>query len=139
MQQSVSAALDAARRPFVKFLASSLTASAVDLAAFGALCAALDGTMNFAACILTATVAARVLSSMVNYVCNYALVFHSSAAHGRSAFRYAALTAAKTLCSAALVAACAALVPALPELAAKIPVDCLLFFVNYLVQKHFVY
>ena len=34
----------------------------------------------------------------------------------------------------------AGLLPAaVPELAIKIPVDCALFFVNYLAQKRFVY
>ena len=42
--------------------------------------------------------------------------------------------------SAVLVAALAAVLPeAVPELGIKIPVDCLLFFVNYLAQKRFVY
>lgn len=126
-------------RPFGRFLVSSVTAAAVDLAAFGALCAVLDGTMPSAAVILTATVAARILSSLVNYLCNYALVFHSRASRGRSAVKYGALTAAKTLCSALAVAALAALAPEAPELLFKIPVDIALFFVNYLVQKHFVY
>ena len=45
----------------------------------------------------------------------------------------------KTLCSALLVAGAAALLPALPRLGAKIGADVLLFFVNYLLQKAFVY
>ena len=43
------------------------------------------------------------------------------------------------LCSALLVAGAAALLPALPRLGAKIGADVLLFFVNYLLQKAFVY
>ena len=38
-----------------------------------------------------------------------------------------------------LVAAAAHILPQLPRLADKIPVDVLLFFVNYLLQKKFVY
>ena len=41
--------------------------------------------------------------------------------------------------AALLVAAAAALVPALPRLGAKMGADVLLFFVNYLLQKAFVY
>ena len=50
------------------------------------------------------------------------------------------MTVIKTGCSALLVAGLAWLLPAaVPELAIKIPVDCALFFVNYLAQKRFVY
>ena len=45
----------------------------------------------------------------------------------------------KTLCSGVLVAGLAGLLPAVPELFLKIPVDCALFFANYLAQKKFVY
>ena len=41
--------------------------------------------------------------------------------------------------AARLVTAAAALVPALPRLGAKMGADVLLFFVNYLLQKAFVY
>ena len=125
---------EAAGGPFVRFLASSLSSSLVDLAAFAVFCA------GETAAILAATVAARVLSSLCNYLINYFLVFHAHTAHGRSATLYTTVTVIKTACSAVFVAALARLLPAaVPELAIKIPVDCLLFFANYLVQKRFVY
>ena len=62
-----------------------------------------------------------------------------TAARGRATGLYALITVGKTLCSALLVAAAAALVPALPRLGAKMGADVLLFFVNYLLQKAFVY
>ncbi len=126
-------------RPFGRFTVSSLLSSGVDLAAFAVLCRLLEGPLPTGAAILAATVAARVLSSLVNYLLNYFLVFHSKASYGRSAGLYAGITVGKTLCSALLVAAAAGALPALPRLAAKIPVDVLLFFVNYLLQKRFVY
>lgn len=130
----------AAGGPFVRFLASSVSSSLVDLAAFAALCALLKKPLGETAAILLATVAARLLSSLCNYLINYFLVFHAHTAHGRSATLYTAVTVVKTGCSAVLVAALAGLLPAaVPELAIKIPVDCLLFFANYLVQKRFVY
>lgn len=127
-------------RPFGRFLASSLSSSIVDLAAFAALCALLEPAAGSTAAILAATVAARVLSSLCNYLINYFFVFHSRTRHGRSATLYTAVTVIKTAASAVLVAALAAALPeAVPELGIKIPVDCLLFFVNYLAQKRFVY
>ena len=70
-------------RPFGRFLASSLSSSIVDLAAFAALCALLEPAAGSTAAILAATVAARVLSSLCNYLINYFFVFHSRTRHGR--------------------------------------------------------
>ena len=126
-------------RPFVRFLCSSLSSSVVDLGAFAVLCALLQHYMGESVAILAATIAARVLSSLCNYLLNYFLVFHSHTSHGRSATLYTTVTVLKTLCSGVLVAGLAGLLPAVPELFLKIPVDCALFFVNYLAQKKFVY
>ena len=130
----------AAVRSFGKFSASSLSSSVVDLGAFWVLCAVLRPYLPEAPAIVAATILARVLSSLCNYLLNYFLVFHSHTAHGKSASLYTVITVLKTLVSALLVAALAGLLPAgTPELAAKIPVDVALFFVNYLLQKAFVY
>ena len=98
-------------RPFGRFLASSLSSSIVDLAAFAALCALLEPAAGSTAAILAATVAARVLSSLCNYLINYFFVFHSRTRHGRSATLYTAVTVIKTAASAVLVAALAAVLP----------------------------
>ncbi len=130
----------AAVRSFGKFSASSLSSSIVDLAAFTVLCAVLSPHLNESLAIVAATILARVLSSLCNYLLNYFLVFHSHTAHGKSATLYTVITVLKTLASALLVAFLAGWLPAgVPELAVKIPVDVALFFVNYLVQKAFVY
>ena len=127
-------------RSFGKFSASSLTASAVDLWAFSALCEALGPCLGEKPAILAATVLARVLSSLGNYLLNYFLVFHSRTAHSRSAGLYTLITVLKTLASALLVAGLAGLLPdGAPTVTIKIPVDMALFFVNYLAQKNFVY
>lgn len=126
-------------RPFVRFLASSVSSSMVDLGAFAVLCALLQDHMAESTAILAATIAARVLSSLCNYLLNYFLVFHSNTSHERSASLYTAITVFKTLCSGVLVAGLAKALPVVPELFLKVPVDCALFFVNYLAQKKFVY
>lgn len=127
-------------RPFGRFLASSLSSSLVDLGAFAVLCAMLRGALGTSASVVAATILARVLSSLCNYLLNYFLVFHSHTAHGRSASLYTVITVLKTMASAFLVAWLVALLPlGTPELAAKIPVDCTLFFLNYLLQKRLVY
>lgn len=130
----------AAVRSFGKFSVSSLSSSVVDLAAFSVLCTALCPRLPESLAIIAATVTARVISSLCNYLLNYFLVFHSHTGHGKSASLYTLITVLKTLASALLVAQLAVLLPAgVPELAAKIPVDVGLFFVNYLLQKAFVY
>lgn len=130
----------AALRSFGKFSASSLSSSVVDLTSFTLLCALLRPYLPDTAAIIVATIAARVLSSLCNYLLNYFLVFHSRSAHGRSASLYTVITVLKTLASALLVAGLATVLPAgTPELAAKIPVDVGLFFLNYLAQKRLVY
>ena len=130
----------ASARRFGRFTVSSLLSAGVDLAAFALLCRLLESVIpTTSAAILVATVTARVLSSLVNYLINYFLVFESKASYTRSAGLYTGITVGKTLCSALLVAAAVHILPQLPRLAAKIPVDVLLFFVNYLLQKKFVY
>ncbi len=127
-------------QPFWRFLVSSLSSSVVDLAAFALLCVPFEPLFGARLYILAATIAARVLSSLCNYLLNYFLVFHSHATHTRSATLYTTITVLKTLASALLVSFLVGIFPAgMPELAAKIPVDCLLFFLNYLLQKKFVY
>ena len=130
----------AEKQPFWRFLVSSLTSSVVDLGAFQLLCIPLQAWLGDALYILAATILARVLSSLVNYLLNYFLVFHSHAHHTKSASLYTTITVLKTLLSAVLVSAVVGLLPdAVPELAVKIPVDVILFFFNYLLQKKFVY
>ena len=129
----------AARGRVARFALSSLFSAGVDLAAFELLCRLLEDAAGEAAAIVAATCIARAASALVNHVINYVLVFHSHAARGRATGLYALITVGKTLCSALLVAAAAALVPALPRLGAKMGADVLLFFVNYLLQKAFVY
>ena len=124
---------------FGKFSLSSLSSSMVDLAAFALLCGARGPPLPGAAALGAAPLAGRGLSSLCNYLINYFLVFQSHTAHGRSASLYTVITVLKTLASALLVAWLAALLPAVPELGLKIPVDVALFFLNYLAQKAFVY
>lgn len=130
----------AAVRSFGKFSVSSLGSSLIDLAAFSVLCDALCPRLPESIAIMGATITARVISSLCNYLLNYFLVFHSQTAHGRSASRYTVITVIKTLISGLLVARLALLLPAgTPQLAAKIPVDVALFFANFAVQKMLVY
>ena len=83
---------------------------------------------------------ARVCSAGVNYLLNYSVVFHSGAGRARAAVRYVALAACQMGLSAALVTGGVFLLPpGVPELWVKLPVDLLLFFLSYVIQREFVY
>ena len=118
--------------PLLKFLASSLAAFVIDTAAFLVLMA---GTGS----VLFAVVAARGLSSAVNFAVNRHLVFR----HGRD--RTAASTGARYFALVvALLAANVALMSALdriavPALPAKLMVEAALLAVSYSVQQRFLF
>ncbi|MCI2047541.1 MAG: bifunctional glycosyltransferase family 2/GtrA family protein [Faecalibacterium sp.] len=124
---------------FVKFLFSSLSSSVVDLVLFSLFCRLFKGDFAGVGYAAAATIAARVISATYNYLINYSIVFKSKAAHHRSALRYLALACVQMACSATLVTGILALAPLAPELWVKIPVDALLFFISYCIQREFVY
>jgi putative flippase GtrA len=123
---------------FIRFLISSLSSSALDLWLFYMFCSALRG-MNMELYVAIATVTARIISAIYNYLINYRVVFRSNAKHGRTAVRYFALAVVQMLCSAGIVTCLVGTLNVQTELVVKIPVDVLLFFVSYMIQREFVY
>lgn len=126
-------------RSFGRFALSSILSAGVDLAAFEVFCRILENFIASDPAILAATCLARGLSGLINYLINYFLVFHSESSHGKSMGLYALITVGKTLLSGLLVARLTLFLPALPRVGLKAGVDTLLFFVNYILQKAFVY
>ena len=118
--------------PLLKFLASSLAAFVIDTAAFLVL---LAGTGS----VLVAVVAARGLSSAVNFAVNRHLVFR----HGRdrtaasTGARYFGLVIALLVANTALMSALDVI--AVPALPAKIMVEAALLAVSYSVQQRFLF
>ena len=126
---------------FIKFIASSLTASLIDLAVFKLLCVffASRGTLSTADLyIAAATVLARAVSAVCNYMMNYRVVFRSDVPQRRSFSRYILLAAFQVSMSAFLVTLLHGLVGG-EELFCKLPVDCTLFLFSYFVQREKVY
>lgn len=124
---------------FIRFVFSSLSSSVVDLLLFTAFCNMLKGHIEGAFYVTAATVIARIVSSVYNFLINYKVVFKSKANKKMAALRYFLLASIQMLCSAALVTGFMVLLPSSPELAVKIPVDVVLFFLSYFVQREFVY
>lgn len=124
--------VDSARiyAPLLKFSLSSLTAFGIDLAVFVVLGLLTDS-------LLLAVIGARVLSSSVNFLTNRRLVF----AGGRhrplsaAALRYFALVI--TLLAANYAGIFLLTELAVPEVAAKVLTEILLFVASFTVQRRF--
>ena len=126
---------------FGKFLFSSLSSSVLDLALFGLFCKALraaSGIWTGLPYIVGATILARIISAIYNFLLNYKGVLQSSANLAASAAKYFALAVCQMLCSAFLVNELFGLLGGY-EVAVKIPVDVLLFFLSFVIQREFVY
>ena len=88
--------------------------------------------------IMLATVLARILSAVYNFVINYKVVFKSRKNAGGAVVKYACLAVLIMIASGFLVEQLYGLT-SLPEVLIKIPVDVLLFLVSFWVQREFVY
>lgn len=124
---------------FGKFLFSSLSSSAVDLALFSLFCYFLkDMQWGNVTYIMVATVLARILSATYNYSLNYKVVFQSRSSLVSTLSKYILLAVVQMGCSALLVDTLYPLFGGL-EVFVKIPVDVLLFFLSFFIQREFVY
>lgn len=123
---------------FVKFLFSSLSSSVIDLLMFSIFCGLFSGYMG-TVYVAAATVAARIISAGYNYLINYSVVFKSKVDHKHAFIHYFTLAAVQMCCSAVIVTGILFLLPTTSELAVKIPVDVILFFISYTIQRELVY
>lgn len=124
---------------FGKFLFSSLSSSVVDLALFSLFCFLLkDRSWGAVTYITVATILARILSALYNYSLNLKVVFQSDGAVSTSLPRYALLAVVQMALSALLVSKLYPLFGG-AEVLVKIPVDVLLFFLSFIIQREFVY
>lgn len=120
----------------IKYSLASLAGALVDLSGFAAFSRLFPpGLYQIAA----ATVAARVLSSVVNFLLTRWLVFQSKKQAARSAWRFAALCVVQALASAWLVTLAVHALPAVPALLLKIVVDTILFFLSYYIQRRWIF
>ncbi len=133
---------------FFRFTLSSLICWAVDIGLFTLLESVIlpnfmDRDMvlplvNTGAVIFAATYGARIVSSVLNFILNKNMVFSIRECRG-AAWRYVVLVIAAALVSSLAVGAFKLLFPAVPATWFKIPVDLVLFVVNYRIQKDWVF
>lgn len=126
-------------RIFAKFLFTSLSSSVIDLVLFWVFCKIFGSVIASALYVTVASVLARIISAGYNYLANYKLVFNSGKSHTTSLPRYIVLAIVQMSLSAGLVTLLVWLMPAVPELVFKIPVDVILFLASYYIQRRFVY
>ncbi len=125
---------------FGKFLVSSLSSSVLDMLLFALFCRLLrpiEGlSLNY---VMAATIMARVISAIYNFLINYKVVFKGKGSKLRAACRYIILAVIIMLLSGTLVSRLCSLMPGVLEVLIKIPVDCILFLLSFVVQREFVY
>ena len=122
---------------FFRYLISAVSSFLLDVVIFTLLVMALKGIFP-SHYILIATVAARVCSSLFNYIANKTLVFKARTKEG-SAARYYLLAIAQMAASAFLVTKIFSLIPGAGETIIKIVVDTILFFLSFYVQRKWVF
>lgn len=124
---------------FLKFIFSSFSSSIADILLFSVFCRMFKGQeFGPAGYVFAATVAARILSAAYNFLINYKIVFHSAGNAGKAITRYFLLAVCIMLASGFTVEHIQAYL-GIAEVLVKIPVDILLFFISFLVQREFVY
>lgn len=122
---------------FLSFVITSLSCTILDLCLYAVLVKLIIPN-SVGSRIIIATVIARVISSVANFLVNKNVVFHKKGNLLSSAAKYYILVAVQMLISANAVNW---LVHALhlDEVVTKAIVDTLLFFVNYFIQKKFIF
>ena len=125
-------------RKFFKFVFASLSSFVIDILLFHLLVLLLKD--SFAAFYVTiATVGARVISAIYNYLINYKFVFKSKAKKGTSLTKYALLAIIQMCLSAGIVTGIVMLFPGCRETLVKAIVDTVLFLISYSIQQKFVF
>lgn len=124
---------------FIKFSASGLISFFVDIILFGILVKIIGNHSLYG--IMTATVTARLLSAVVNYLVNRHLVFNNA---GRQTLvKYTTLLTVQMLASGYFTHLITYLLPdsqdVITPVVAKIICDFVLFLISYQLQKHIIF
>ena len=127
---------------FFKFMASSLFSWVVDIGIYALVMAIFRNTWNATTCHLVATIASRVISSIVNYILNRKVVFKAVDNVRKTAVRYYILAACQMLISFLLVDLLAGKllkVTGVLDVIIKCVVDGCLFIFSYGIQRKWVF
>ena len=125
-------------KKFVKFIFASLSSFVIDIILFHLLVLLLKDSFS-ALYITIATVGARVISAVYNYLINYRFVFKSRASKTTSLAKYALLAIIQMGLSAGIVSLFVHIFPGSLETLVKAVVDTILFLLSYAIQQRFVF
>ena len=126
-------------KKFVKFLFASLSSFVIDILLFHLFVFLFKDSFAALYYITVATVGARVISAVYNYLINYTFVFKSRASKSVSLAKYALLAIVQMSLSAGLVSLFVYLIPGAWETLVKVIVDTVLFLLSYSIQQRFVF
>ncbi len=125
---------------FGKFIFSSLSSSVIDMLMFALFCRLFRNTQGLViGYIMLSTILARVISATYNFTFNYRVVFKGSGNKLIAAVKYVLLAVVIMILSGYGVTFIHGFFEATPEVFVKIPVDCLLFLLSFVIQREFVY
>lgn len=123
---------------FLKYVVSSISSCIMDLWLFAVFCNLTRGENDFLY-IIKATVLARVVSAVYNYIINYIFVFKSRKNGFVSWIKYFLLVMVQMSVSALLVWLGVKIIKFIPEVYIKAVIDTVLFFLNYMLQQRFIF
>lgn len=123
----------------LKFCCASIAGFCVDIAAFAAFTRFLRPFPLGDLAVTAATVPARVLSALVNFLLNRRVVFRSRKGAAGTAGRYAVLCVLQMLASAGLVTLASGVLPGVSVVGIKVVVDLLLFLLSFQIQRRWVF
>ena len=124
-------------RSFFRYILSALSSASIDLGVFQILIMSLHGLPQSTS-IWTATIIARVVSSLYNYFVNKNFVFQDGSSPKRTILKYYLLATIQMACSAGSVAFFSRLLT-FPETPVKIVVDSSLFVLSYQIQRRLIF
>lgn len=122
---------------FIKYVISAFSSFVIDIVLFSVLCIFLKPLYSVMY-VTISSILARIVSATYNYFINYVWVFKSKAKRVVAASKYAVLAIIVGLCSSFVTTLLVWLTGG-NETVLKIIVDVLLFFINYRIQKKYVF
>ena len=132
------------RKVFIKYIISAGLSFLIDLILFKFFTVILKFFLIKNISIIFATIIARIISSLFNYLINRNHVFNNKVEKNKqfidyaTCIKYYALVLVQMLVSGTLVSYVYNIIN-LDEIFIKIPVDIIIFIVNYIIQKKFIF
>ncbi len=121
---------------FIKYIIIAILSFIIDIVLFK-----IFNTIffSFTYKIIIATILARIISSLFNYLMNKDKVFKSNKNMQETIIKYYSLVVVAMLTSAFVVNALSKIFNNLDPVFIKIPIEFLIFIGNYLIQKKFIF